>query len=832
MAQVRGQAGIPGKRGCVKKESPEKFRQFLRPVWYLDALLFWAVFTGSTIFMIWLLSSGTRAQLQEKTWNYLTTTTRIVATLLDPSLETKDNTPATGQFMRNLKKAVPFLKAVKAENKDLVDILLVRGDPSAPEVVYDLSRSDGATAKSPPDNIFSGAKMTALLTEAQRSPRPTFSDWAFLLEGGDLGVSTASTNLPEFVLMQVPGWSALPPSQRPVAVLVFDTTGLREEFVRIEDYKVRIIGLTILIATLLSLLIRRRTLQREEAVQERLAAVNLLRQRDSILAALAGAADDLLIAEDLNPPLHEILAKICAVLEVEAGSIHILPARQRPGNEARQVCYPESSKDFLFDFSRLHEPAWKRWRAAFAHGKPIAGTVAGFPREERLALEEKGIAWMAVFPIVYGGQNLGYFAFQNNRDDIFLEAGLMDALRLASDLTGAALARHENERQLRQASKMEALGRMAGGVAHEFNNLLHIISGNLHRLLDGADSAGGNEILIQNVASATQRGTRIVAQLLRATSQSQTVLQMTCLNQVVEKTLMLTQTALRKNIQFKTDYDAGLPPAPMDEGQIQQVILNLLLNAGHVMAEGGVIEIRTGRVHRRVDEKERLFVFCQVCDSGPGIPPGIMEYIFDPFFTTKGPGGGTGLGLSTSRGILEQHDGLIEASNRPEKGASFTFFLPVHEIEPREAPSSNGPAYLPAPGDLVLVADDEPLCLDVVVSTLEEAGFSVIRASNGTKALALAGERSSEITWIITDWSMPGPGGPELVAGYRERVPQARMIVTSGFILENEEDGTVDAVLQKPFAPEQLFQTMKQLSLRPRKQSSKKNPAPSVSTDS
>jgi len=800
----------------VKKAVPKDNRQFLRSVWYLDALLFWAVFTGSTIFMIWLLSSGARIQLENKTWNYLATTARIVVTLLDPSLEAKEGVPASGQFMRNLKKSIPFLKAVKAENKDLVDIMILRGNPSGPEVVYDLSRAEESPAPWRPNESLSRSKLTELLREAQRSVQPTFSEWDFL-KAPDFGTSSLSDSQ-EFVLMQVPGWQGLPPEERPVALLVFNPENLREEFLRIEDYKVRIIGLTILIATLLSLLIRRRSLQREEAVQEKLAAVDLLRQRDSILAALAASADDLLIAEDLNPPLREILAKICAVLDVDAGSINILASRLRPGAEHWQICYPESCQKTFFDFNKLQEPLWKRWQAALSVGKPIVGSVSGFPPEEQEFLEERGISWLAIFPISYGGQNLGYFAFQDKRANLFLEPGLVDTLRLASDLTGAALARHENERQLRNASKMEALGRMAGGVAHEFNNLLHIISGNLHRLLDGGPGRQGNEVLIQNVASATQRGTRIVAQLLRATSQSQTVLQLLSLNQVVEKTLMLTQTALRKNIRFKTVFDPALPPAPMDDGQIQQVILNLLLNAGHAMPEGGIIEIRTGQKLRVRNKQETLFVYCQVCDSGSGIPADIMEYIFDPFFTTKGPGGGTGLGLSTSRGILEQHDGLIEATNRPEGGASFTFYLPVRAMEIREAPASTTPDFAPSRGDVVLIADDEPLCLDVVGAILEDAGFSLIKASDGQMALSLAEERSKEITWIITDWSMPGPTGPELVAGYRKRAPHARLIVTSGFILENEEDSAADAVLQKPFAPEQLFQTMKQLSLRNRRE--------------
>jgi len=799
----------------VNKERPQKNRQFLRPVWYLDALLFWAVFNGSTIFMIWLLSSGTRVQLQEKTKNYLTTTTRIVATLLDPSLETKEELPPTAQIMRDVKKAIPFLKAVKAENTDLADILLLRGNPADPEVVYDLSQDVGGVKWSE-DFLIPKDKITLLLNEAQRSPQPTFSEWAFL-EGRDWGNTSPLGMRPEFVLMQIPGWGSLPPEQRPVIVLVFDTSGLRQEYAQIEDYKIRFIGLTILIATLLSLIIRRRSLQREEAVQEKLAAVSLLRQRDSILAALAAGADDLLIAEDLNPALEEILAKICSVLEVRAGFIDIVPARPQPGNESRRVCYPESSRSTLFDFSRLQDSQWKRWQAAFSQGKSIVGTVSTFPEEERKTLTEKGISWLAIFPIFCGGHNLGYFSFQDKRGDVSLEPGLMDALRLAADLTGAALARHENERQLRQASKMEALGRMAGGVAHEFNNLLHIVSGNLHRLLDATESGGSNEILIQNVAAATQRGTRIVAQLLRSTSQAQTVLQMTSLNQVVEKTLVLTQTALQKNIQFKVHFASDLPLAPMDEGQIQQVILNLLINASHAMAEGGVIEICTGEVHRLIEEKEKLFVFCQVCDCGSGVPEEIMEFIFDPFFTTKGPGGGTGLGLSTSRGILEQHDGLIEASNLPSGGASFTFYLPVHEVESRAASKSNDQTYTPVAGDLILVADDEPLCLDVVAAVLEDAGFAVIKAVDGQRALDLAQERAREITWIITDWSMPGPDGPELLSGFRERVPLARLIVTSGFILENEEDSAADAVLQKPYSPEQLFQTMKQLSLRPGK---------------
>ena len=371
-------------------------------------------------------------------------------------------------------------------------------------------------------------------------------------------------------------------------------------------------------------------------------------------------------------------------------------------------------------------------------------------------------------------------------------------------------------RMLREAGKMEALGRMAGGVAHEFNNLLHIISGNLDLLLKKSNAANDEQLIAKRILEASARGGRIVEQLLKSTHQSTAIMAGGNLNELTEKTVALFRSGVRRDCFFNLVLADNLPSVRFDESQIQQVILNLLFNAADAVGAHGSITIRTGVYERRRPLEVREFVFCEISDDGEGIPDEYLEKIFDPFFTTKPQGKGTGLGLSTCRGILGQHDGWIEAANNDTGGARFVFYLPkqagvVAAAEIAPVPAEPVLAERKILGN-VLLADDEPYCLDILRCYLEAKDCRLFLARDGREALFFAEKHQSEIDWVVTDWTMPGMEGAELVRELRKILPRARIIVVSGFGLDAENSPEVDAWVQKPFSPDELYQVLAKFS--------------------
>jgi len=370
--------------------------------------------------------------------------------------------------------------------------------------------------------------------------------------------------------------------------------------------------------------------------------------------------------------------------------------------------------------------------------------------------------------------------------------------------------------KLRESGKMEALGRMAGGVAHEFNNLLHIISGNLGLMLKSASKPddSNSQVIAKRILEATDRGSRIVDQLLSSTRQSATLMAPGNLNELVEKTVALFRSGVRKDCFFHLALQPGLPAVRFDESQIQQVILNLLFNAADAAGSHGNITMRTGIYEQRRPLANRQLVFCEVSDDGAGIPDELLEKIFDPFFTTKSQGKGTGLGLSMCRGILEQHGGSIKAVNSDTGGARFTFYLPKPSLlEEFTAPLE--PEVVPVKPPVlghVLVADDEPYCLDIMRSYLEEKDCQMYLARDGREALFFAEKYRTEIDWVITDWTMPGMEGPDLVRELRKILPRARILVVSGFGLDAGDSPEVDGWIQKPFSPGELYETLEKFT--------------------
>jgi PAS domain S-box-containing protein len=367
------------------------------------------------------------------------------------------------------------------------------------------------------------------------------------------------------------------------------------------------------------------------------------------------------------------------------------------------------------------------------------------------------------------------------------------------------------EQQLRQSQKMEAVGRLAGGIAHDFNNLLMVISGYSEFLLDrlGPDPALRGPA--QEIASASQRASSLTRQLLAFSRKQMLAPKILDLNGVVTENLKMLTRVIGEDIDLVMVPASSLGAVRADAGQIDQVIMNLAVNARDAMPSGGKLTIETSNVS--LDEEYARFhaplqageyVMLSISDTGLGMDSETQSHIFEPFFTTKGPKG-TGLGLSTVYGIVKQSGGYIWVYSEPGKGSTFKIYLPrvAERVEPAQVVVPEEPAFT-APGtETILLAEDEANLRYLARQFLEKQGYRVIEAADGAIAMQIAVAHEGIIHLLLTDVIMPGMNGRELAQRISEIRPNTKVLYMSGYT-ENVigHNGTLDAdvrLLQKPF---------------------------------
>ncbi|MGB2603484.1 MAG: ATP-binding protein [Candidatus Sulfotelmatobacter sp.] len=372
--------------------------------------------------------------------------------------------------------------------------------------------------------------------------------------------------------------------------------------------------------------------------------------------------------------------------------------------------------------------------------------------------------------------------------------------------------RHTLEQQLQQSQKMEAVGRLAGGIAHDFNNLLMVISGYSEFLLDRLGPEPELRAPAQEIASAAGRASALTRQLLAFSRKQMLAPKILDLNGVVTENLKMLTRMIGEDIELVMVPAAGLGAVRADAGQIEQVIMNLAVNARDAMPGGGKLTIEISNVS--VDEerarvqaplKPGNYVMLAISDTGAGMDAETQSHIFEPFFTTKGPKG-TGLGLSTVYGIVKQSGGYIWVNSETGKGTTFKIYLP------RVAEAAESPAEVVAasksvatePGtETILVVEDEANLRYLARQFLEKQGYRVIEAADGAVALQIAVAHEGIIHLLLTDVIMPGMNGRELAQRISEIRPNTKVLYMSGYT-ENVigRNGTLDAgirLLQKPF---------------------------------
>src|ERR1700732_4401301 len=336
---------------------------------------------------------------------------------------------------------------------------------------------------------------------------------------------------------------------------------------------------------------------------------------------------------------------------------------------------------------------------------------------------------------------------------------------------------------------MEAVGRLAGGVAHDFNNLLMVISGYTEVLLEHTRKCNPMYPKIEAIHQATDRATTLTRQLLAFSRKQLLELKVVDLNVVVEDIERLLRPLIGENIELQTQLAADLGRTRADAGQIEQVIMNLVVNSKDAMPNGGKITIQSANAQLNHDDLRREYSYIQpgayvvlsLSDTGEGMDKETQLRIFEPFFTTKEKGKGTGLGLSTVYGIIKQSGGYVLVESEPQQGTTFRIYLPRVEdaLEPAGAVSASSSQS--GGSETVLLVEDEESVRQLVRETLESKGYKVLEADHGAAALQIASEYSETIDILITDVVMPGMGGRELSARLSATCPQTKVLYLSGY---------------------------------------------------
>jgi nitrogen-specific signal transduction histidine kinase/ActR/RegA family two-component response regulator len=372
--------------------------------------------------------------------------------------------------------------------------------------------------------------------------------------------------------------------------------------------------------------------------------------------------------------------------------------------------------------------------------------------------------------------------------------------------------------QLMRSQRLESLGTIAGGIAHDLNNVLTpILMGAESLQVQYVDEVSRN--IIDIITRSAERGAGIVRQVLsfaRGIEGDRKEVQLTHILREIERIILET---FPKSIELRCETPKGLWPVSGDATQLHQVLMNLCVNARDAMPNGGRLTLHAENIRldetfarMNIEAKPIRYVMLKVEDIGSGMPPDVLEKIFDPFFTTKAPGKGTGLGLATTLSIVKSHGGFINVYSEVNKGSSFKVYVPA--VEQGAPVSAEELEEIPmGEGELILVVDDEAAVRDITRRILESYGYRVVMAGDGTEALALYVQNKGEIRAMITDMMMPYMDGTSTIRAIRKIDPGARIIATSGLMTNEyakEAAGLgVQAFLTKPYTAKTFMKTLR-----------------------
>jgi PAS domain S-box-containing protein len=501
----------------------------------------------------------------------------------------------------------------------------------------------------------------------------------------------------------------------------------------------------------------------------------------------------------------------------------------------RLAAIVESSEDaivgWLLDGTVL---SWNRG-AERIYGYPAAEIVgkSGFI----LVPDDQRDEFRAVWEKIKQGESAPSYETNRRRKDgkIIQESLSISPIKnAAGKIVGASTISREIgerkrlEQQLNQAQKMEAVGLLAGGVAHDFNNLLTVISGYCDILLLNTSPEDPAQSLLAEVLKAGEQAASLTRQLLAFSRKQVLEPKILDLNAIVKSTEKMLRRLIGEDVGLSSVLAPNLGPVKADAGQIEQVIMNLVVNARDAMPQGGKITIETANVQwdenqcqTRPEMKAGRYAMLAVSDNGCGMDEQTLARIFEPFFTTKGPGKGTGLGLATVYGIVKQSGGFIYVYSEPGLGAAFKVYLPLIEAED----SAPVPSWQPGPNETghgretILLVEDEAAVRELSRLALQTFGYTVLAAANGAEAIRMCEQHHGEIPLLVSDVVMPQMGGPQVAERLAALKPGLKVLYLSGYtddtVVRHGVLQAETAFLQKPFMPAALAKKVREVLDKP-----------------
>jgi two-component system cell cycle sensor histidine kinase/response regulator CckA len=478
-------------------------------------------------------------------------------------------------------------------------------------------------------------------------------------------------------------------------------------------------------------------------------------------------------------------------------------------SERLRDIYGVSPEDVVDDASKMFELVYEDDRADLVESiARSARTMSPWQLEYRVTVPRHGVRW-----------HYGSAVPERQPDGSTLWHGFITDIDQRKE---AEVLKIQLESQLRQSQKVESIGRLAGGVAHDFNNLLSSVLGYselaLRTVPKGSDAAANIECVVE----AAQRGAALTQQLLAYARKKVVKPEVLNLNDVLRRMAPMIRRLVGEHLEVIVSLAPELGMTKVDVGSLEQVIMNLIVNARDAISEGGRIELETSNVELRADDCRSRpesvpgqYVVMSVRDTGCGMTPEVMTRLFEPFFTTKPPGQGTGLGLAMCQGIVKQAGGNISVDGEPGQGSTFRIYLP------RVAGWASSTAGIPADAasvgghETLLLVEDEKMIVRVARESLSRFGYQVITASDGVQALEVAAATPQRIHLVITDVIMPNMGGRELAARLEALRPGIKVLFSSGYPANAIaahgvlEDGI--NFIQKPYTPSALAARVRQV---------------------
>ncbi|HEB50099.1 MAG TPA: response regulator [Desulfobulbus sp.] len=488
----------------------------------------------------------------------------------------------------------------------------------------------------------------------------------------------------------------------------------------------------------------------------------------------------------------------------------------------------EPQKELLQNLPLDKSPWWRDMlhNAEYIHIPQVADMPPEAESEKKILLAQQ-IRSLVTVPVRYGGSLLGFLGFDSVRCERSWSDANIALLQLVGELIASAVERQRSERerksleeQLFQAQKMEAIGTLAGGIAHDFNNLLMLIQGHASLMMLSPGPDADHQDRIEGIQDAVRRGAELTSQLLGFARGGKYEVLPTDLNTIVEKSAcMLARTG--QGIRIHRRYDPHLPAIEVDRGQIEQVLVNILLNAWQAMPLGGELYLETRTMKLDPDSAEPLgikagrFVRTSVSDTGTGMKPEVLKRIFEPFFTTRKSDGGSGLGLASAYGIIRNHGGAIHVESQPGRGSTFHVYIPASSAAPEPLEEKTPASGIVQGTGTILLVDDEVMILDVGATILKLAGYRVLQAESGGEAIDLYRKQGDSIDLVILDLIMPDLHGGAVFDRIREMNPRARILLSSGYSIEGHAAAILergaDGFIQKPYGTTELSAMVHQI---------------------